>query len=109
MATHAVRLRRLILPIIGAYLISTAILSPYYYYLFALGHPGGPIWPPTNFSADLIGFLVPRPTIWWGAADFATAISHRFAGSIIENGDYLGIALIVFVEVFRRRFWKRRR
>ena len=100
-----IRLRRLIIPTIGGYLISTAILSPYFYYLLAFGRPSGPIWPPSNFCADLIGLLVPRHTIWWGSADFATAISRRFAGDIMENGDYLGVVLIVFVEIFRRRFW----
>ncbi|HKM99880.1 MAG TPA: hypothetical protein VJX23_05145 [Candidatus Binataceae bacterium] len=100
-----IRLRRLIIPIVGGYLISTAILSPYFYYLLAFGHPSGPLWPPSRFCADLIGFVVPRHTIWWGSADFATAISRRFAGTIMENGDYLGVPLIVFVEIFRRRFW----
>ncbi len=100
-----IRLRRLIIPIVGGYLISTAVLSPYFYYLLAFGHPSGPIWPPSNFCADLIGFLVPRHTIWWGSAAFATAISRRFAGDIMENGDYLGVVLIVFVEIFRRHFW----
>ncbi len=100
-----IRLRRLIIPTIGGYLISTALLSPYFYYLLAFGRPSGPIWPPSNFCADLIGFLVPRHTIWWGSTDFATAISRRFAGDIMENGDYLGVVLIVFVEIFRRRFW----
>jgi hypothetical protein len=99
------RLQRLITPILGGYLISTAILSPYLYYLLAFEHPSGPIWPPSYFCADLIGFVVPRPTIWWGSTEFATAISHNFAGYIIENGDYLGVVLIVFVEIFRRRFW----
>ena len=103
--TIRTRLQRLITPILGGYLISTAILSPYLYYLLAFEHPSGPIWPPSYFCADLIGFVVPRPTIWWGSADFATAISHNFAGYIIENGDYLGVVLIVFVEIFRRRFW----
>jgi hypothetical protein len=99
------RLRSLVTPIIGGYLISTAILSPYLYYMMALGRPSGPIWPPNFFSADLIGFLVPRQTVWWGSADFATAISRHFVGNIMENGDYLGVVLIVFVEIFRRRFW----
>ncbi len=99
------RLLRLVTPIIGGYLISTAILSPYLYYMLALGRPSGPIWPPSFFSADLIGFLVPRQTVWWGSADFATAISRHFVGNIMENGDYLGVVLIVFVEIFRRRFW----
>jgi len=100
-----IRLRRLIIPTVGGYLISTAVLSAYFYYLLALGHPSGPIWPPSKYSADLIGFLVPWHTIWWGAADFATAITGRFTGTIMENGDYLGVVLIVFAEIFRRRFW----
>jgi len=73
--------------------------------LLALGHPSGPIWPPSRYCADLVGFLVPRQPIWWGSADFAAAITRRFAGIILENGDYLGVVLIVFVEIFRRRFW----
>jgi hypothetical protein len=100
-----IRLRRLIVPIIGGYLISTALLSAYFYYLLALGYPSGPLWSPNKYSADLIGFLVPWRTIWWGCADFATAITGRFTGTILENGDYLGVVLIVFVEIFRRRFW----
>ncbi len=100
-----IRLRRLIIPIVGGYLISAAVLSPYFYYLFAFGHPCGPIWRPDNFCADWIGFLVPRRTIWWSSADFVTAISRHFRGNIQENSDYLGAALIVLVEIFRRRFW----
>ncbi len=100
-----IRLRSLVIPIIGAYLISTAVLSPYFYYMLAFGHPSGSFWPPSRYCADLIGFLVPRQTILWGCADFATAISGRFAGTIMENGDYLGVVLIVLVEIFRRRFW----
>jgi hypothetical protein len=100
-----IRLRRLIAPIFCGYLISTAILSPYFYYLLAVGHPAGPLWPPGKYSADLFGFFVPWPSIWWGTAHFATAITRRFTGTIMENGDYLGVVLIVFVEIFRRRFW----
>ncbi len=102
------RIRRLIVPITGAYLISTVVLSPYFYYLLALGHPSGPIWPPNRWSADLVGFLVPRQTIWWGSSNVATAISRRLEGSLLENGDYLGILLIVLVELFRRSFWPTR-
>jgi hypothetical protein len=49
--------------------------------------------------------LVPRETIWWASTSYVTAISHHLAGTIMENGDYLGVVLIVFVEIFRRRFW----
>jgi hypothetical protein len=100
-----IQVQRLIVPTALGYLISIAILSPYFYYLLALGHPSGSIWPPSKFSADLVGFLVPRQTIWWGSTNYVGAISRRFEGTIMENGDYLGVGLIVFVEIFRRRFW----
>jgi len=100
-----IRLQGLIVPMVLGYVISVAVLSPYFYYLLAFGHPSGSIWPPSKFSADFVGFLVPRETIWWGSTSYVTAISHHLAGTIMENGDYLGVVLIVFVEIFRRRFW----
>ena len=36
----------------------------------------------------------------------ATEITRTFQGDIFENGAYLGIAIILFIEVFRRRYWR---
>jgi len=41
-----------------------------------------------------------------GTARAATEITRTFQGDIYENGAYLGIAIILFVEVFRRRYWR---
>ena len=41
-----------------------------------------------------------------GTVRAATAITQTFQGDIYENGAYLGIAIIIFVEVFRRRYWR---
>lgn len=101
-----VRMVALIIPAIVGYAIATVVLSPYFYYLLAYGIPHAPIWTPSRFSADVVGFLVPRETIWLGTANLATRVAQNFRGYIFENGDYLGVALIVFVEIFRRRYWK---
>jgi hypothetical protein len=100
------RLFGLISPTIGGYAIATAVLSPYFYYLLAYGIPHAPIWTPSRFCADVVGFIVPRQTVWLGNAGLAMRVARNFGGNIFENGDYLGVAIIVFVEAFRRRYWR---
>ncbi len=102
------RLAALIAPIAGGYLIAAVLLSPYFYYLFAFGYPHGPIWTPNRFSADLLGFLVPVETFALGTASSARAVTHLFTANLPESGAYLGIPLIVFIEVFRRQYWTSR-
>ena len=100
------RLAGLIAPTIAGYAIAGAVLSPYLFYMLGLGFPHSPIWVPGTYSADLLAFLVPTETIMLGTARAATAIASTFQCLISENGAYLGIAIIVFVELFRRRYWR---
>ncbi len=100
------RLAGLIAPAIVGYAIAGAVLSPYLYYLLALGFPHAPIWKPGEYSADLLAFLVPMESLLLGTAHAATAITRNFQGNASENGAYLGIAIILFVEIFRRRYWR---
>jgi hypothetical protein len=100
------RLSGLIAPTIAAYLIAGAVLSPYLFYMLGLGFPHSPIWTPGTYSADLLAFLVPTETILLGTAHAATSITQTFQGDLFENGAYLGIAMIVFIELFRRRYWR---
>jgi hypothetical protein len=90
------RLVRLIAPATAAYLIASAILSPYLYYLLGRGFPHAPIWRPGNYSADLFAFLIPTETVMLGTAPLATAITRSFQGNLYENGAYLGIAIVLF-------------
>ncbi len=99
------RLAGLIAPAIASYAMAGAILSPYLYYLLARGFPHSPIWQPGLSSADLLAFLVPTETVMLGTARAATEITRTFQSEIYENGAYIGIAIIIFVEVFRRRYW----
>src|SRR5208283_867206 len=100
------RLIGLITPAIAAYAIAAVVLSPYLYYMLAHGYPHSPIWKTGSYSADLLAFLVPTETVTLGTARAATAITGTFQGDLYENGAYLGLATIFFVEVFRRRFWR---
>lgn len=100
------RLVGLVAPAIAGYVMAGVVLSPYLFYLLALGFPHAPIWTPGNYSADLLAFLVPTETLMLGTARAATGITRTFQSNILENGAYLGIAIIVFVEVFRRRYWR---
>ncbi|MGC1397294.1 hypothetical protein, partial [Candidatus Binatus sp.] len=100
------RLAGLIAPAAAGYLIAISILSPYLYFMLAHGFPHSAVWKSGIASADLLGFLVPTETVMLGTARAATKITGTFQGDIFENGAYLGIAIIVFVEVFRRRYWR---
>src|SRR5258708_31580793 len=74
--------------------------------MLARGFPHAPLWKPGLSSADLLAFLVPTQTLMLGTARAATEITRTFQSEIYENGAYLGIAAIIFVEVFRRRYWR---
>jgi hypothetical protein len=100
------RLVGLIAPAIAGYAMAGVVLSPYLFYLLGQGFPHSPIWIPGTYSADLLAFMVPTETLMLGTARAATAITRTFQGNIFENGAYLGIAIILFVEVFRRRYWR---
>ncbi len=98
------RLLGLITPAAAAIAMAIVVLSPYLYFLLFRGFPRDSIWKPGNYSADLLAFLVPTETVMLGTARVATAISRTFV-RMPENGAYLGIALIIFLEIFRRRYW----
>jgi hypothetical protein len=99
------RLLGLIAPAAIAYLLTAIVLSPYLYQMLAKDYPHAPIFPPDYFSADLLAFVVPTETNLFGTINAARRIAGGFSGDLYENGAYLGIVLIVFIEIFRRRFW----
>jgi hypothetical protein len=100
------RLLRIIPPAAAGYLIAGVVLSPYLYFLLFRGFPHDSVWQAGNYSADLLAFLVPTPTVMLGTARAAVAISQTLKSGISENGAYLGVAIIFFVEMFRRRYWR---
>ncbi len=100
------RLAGLIAPTIAGYLMAGAVLSPYLYYLLALGFPHSPIFSPGNFSGDLLNYFIPTETNLFGAFGFARAITGTFGANIFENGAYIGIPPLIVIEIYRRATWR---
>ena len=99
------RLVGLIAPTAVAYALASTIVSPYLYYMLALGTPHGSIWTPDRFAVDVIGFVVPTQIYALGTLRSALAITHEFAVNLPEDGAYIGIPMLVVVELYRRRHW----
>jgi hypothetical protein len=102
------RLIGLIVNVLAAYAIAMVAVSPYLYYLFALGAPHGPGWPLEHFPGDLLNFVVPTETNLLGTFKFARTLTDHFRADLYENGVYLGIPLIVVMEAYRRMAWRTR-
>jgi hypothetical protein len=100
------RLVGLVAPAIAGYVMAGVLLSPYLYYLFALGFPHGPIYSPGNFSGDLLNYFIPTETNLLGNFGLARAITGKFGADIFENGAYIGIPLLIMIEVYRRARWR---
>ena len=93
-------------PLVAAYAITMLVVSPYLYYLFAFGFPKEPIWSPDQFTGDLLNFFIPTDTNLLGTLGFARVITGTFNSNIYENCAYLGIPLLVTLEVYRRTAWR---
>ncbi len=100
------RLVGLIAPIAAAYVVAGAVLSPYLFSMLAHRFPHDSVWLPGNYSADLLAFVIPTEALMLGTGAAAATVTHTFQAHLSENGAYLGIAVIIFVEVFRRRYWR---
>jgi hypothetical protein len=89
-------LTRTIFLLIGAYVATAVLVSPFLYFFF-VGHH----YPPgaTFFSADLASFVLPPALV-----EASRHIAPPFQGSNTEN--YLGAPLMVMIAAF---IWQRRR
>jgi hypothetical protein len=88
-------------------LISILVLSPALYYM-AIGSSQLPkeINPPEMFSSDLLNFIVPNPTMFFGSERFAP-LSSKFTGNFSEQGAYLGFILVAISILAVIRSWGR--
>lgn len=100
-----ITLRAALSPLAAAYLLAAAIVSPFFYFALANGAiPREPLFPPSFFSADLIGFVVPTQLLLL-APHSPEALAAQSFGNIRENEFYLGLPLILLLGQF---FWVRR-
>jgi hypothetical protein len=92
-------LRRSIVPIGCAFLITATLVSPLLYYFFLVhGVPREPIYPPVFFSTDLLSAIVPGPLTFLSRA----VLSGPGAW---ENGAYFGPALVAVILSFALQNW----
>ena len=92
-------------PIGAAYAISAIILSPYLYYMLALGMPEGTIFSPKNNAADFLNFLVPTSVNELGRLPSFGAMASHFRADLSESRAYLGLPLLVLIVLFARERW----
>jgi hypothetical protein len=101
------RLARLVPPFGAAYALSLFAVSPYLYYMFAFGHPAGPIWSAADSSVDLLNFLIPTRVNELGLIPYFEEVSRHFCENMIgEATAYLGIPLILVTAVYTRLHWR---
>ncbi len=89
----------------AAYAIAAVILSPYLYYMLALGVPEGTIFSPKNNAADFLNFLVPTGVNELGRVPLFGAIASYFRADLSESRAYLGLPLLAIVAMFARERW----
>ena len=89
----------------GAYGVVAALLFFPYLLPAVRNSPGQSIRPVDTTAADALGFLIPRHDMLIGGARMSS-ISHTFTAKVIEDGSYIGIALILAIvgfEISERR------
>jgi hypothetical protein len=100
------RLWMLVAPIGAAYALAALILSPYLYYMFAFGHPGGVVLNPMYHGADLVSLLIPTSVNELGRPAFLGSISRTYLATLTETGSYLALPLIAIAFLFGREHWR---
>lgn len=88
-----------------AYAIALGALSPFFYYMVALGYEPGATHPALLYSTDLLNLAIPTSTMELGRTAPLRAITERFLGFIYENGGYIGVPLMLITVAFARRNW----
>ncbi len=88
-----------------SYAIALVAVSPFLYYMFALGYDPGAQHPPLLYSTDLLNLLIPTSAMELGRVAPLRSIAAHFLGYIFEAGGYIGIPLMLIVAAFARRHW----
>ena len=91
------RLRQLLLPLVGAYVVAAILASPIL--INALLHPQEVGNPPEWFPGDLLNIVSPTRLTWINS-DWSERMSDRFSSSSAESGLYLGLPLLVILTSF---------
>ncbi len=95
-------LRRLVPGLAGGLGLAVVSISPILWQMArAYGATAGQLPEPADFSADLLGFVVPSQLVWLGG-QAARGVSDRFTGNYTEQSAYLGLPLILLLAFIAR-------
>jgi hypothetical protein len=89
-----------------AYVVTTLLLAPYWYCVFARGVPA-PINPSSVFSNDLLAFAIPTPVLYLGRT--FNPVVAQFGSGPIETGAYLGPGFWIILVLYTESYWSTRR
>jgi hypothetical protein len=95
------RIRRMIPPLAGAYILAAVLTAPFGYYLIGGGRPPSGA---EAFVADLLNVVVPTMASlggWWGRH-----LSADWPANDSERGTYLGVPLLAIVVLFGWQRWR---
>jgi hypothetical protein len=93
-------------PLVGGYAIAAVLTAPILYYALTDFHRGAinPV-SPTEFSADLLNFVVPTD-LSVASNGWTHSISRHFRSGLTESGGYLGIPTVIILAWFALRRWR---
>ncbi|HUO04005.1 MAG TPA: hypothetical protein VMU16_02290 [Candidatus Binataceae bacterium] len=107
----AQRIVTVIIAIAWASLLAVVILSPYIYWLFALGVPPGEVWQGATdlFSGDPVRFAIPAIDNAIGSlAPFRNLAERFFTGGMETNSWYIGVPMLAILAAYGWRQWRSR-
>jgi hypothetical protein len=88
----------------AAYVVVTVMLLPFL--LPAMRNaPDHALRPMDQASLDVLSFVVPRFSTWIGGQRFID-LSSRFTASVVEDGGYLGIPLVLMLVLYAVEEWR---
>jgi hypothetical protein len=103
--TEKTRAVEMLPTVVLSYAITALLISPYIYFMIALGYESGASHPALLYSTDLLNLLTPTPTMELGRLPAFQLISGHFLGYIYEAGGYIGFPLILIAAAFAWRNW----
>jgi hypothetical protein len=104
--TQRGRIRRVLLPIAGAYGISLLAVLPYLYYFFQPGYPRSPVNSPNAYSADLLNLLVPTQVSALGDIGLVENVAQHFTRNALETCAYIGLPIVAISIWFICERWR---
>jgi hypothetical protein len=88
-----------------SYAIALVAVSPFLYFMIALGYEPGAPHPLLLYSTDLLNLVIPTSTMELGRIAPLNQIASRFLGYIFEAGGYIGLLLMLVATAFARSSW----